>query len=267
MVDHAAIIPSFRDFSSYRAKPSVEPEPLRKPTVLEVDRVLSESPAGKLGKAIATEGWPWLERTGFMDSVIPGIAIHSLGGSVPFQADGIWGPYEWYYRERGGYSDLRLSPIGTFPGAGDALYSASGEVPEFSGTEGWLPRFLELWARLERAPFLYSFGCKEILVSEGENGVEFLDTGEVSEQLAWGHSPEEARHSANELRTFYEEILGWGESTQRERLRLMEIAEDPSKMDDRVYPLQSPDFAVHLNGLSLPEELQHFAVSPSSTDS
>lgn len=281
MVDHSALVPSFRDFSYYfsghsildaiaeakNPEPAAKPE-LPKPTVLEVDHILKESPAGKLGEAVSFEGWPWLERMAFLDSAIPGIKVHSLGGFVTFQADGIWGPYEWYYRERGGHGELRLAPIATFPGSQEALYSASNEVSEFAGPDGWIHRFLKAWESLERAPFLYEFPAKEVYI-DGEKGAKHtVVTGEDTMQAGWGHSPTDAWLDAARYQPFYEEYFGWPKELQEERRELMEISKEPSNRDERVYPLDDPDFTVDWEALEVPDEFARFStVEEPSTDS
>lgn len=276
--DHASLVPSFRDFSHYFKGHSIEeliesaksaPEPeLPKPTVLEVEHILKHSPAGKLGEAISFDGWPWLERMGFLDAVIPGLKVHSLGGIAPFQADGIWGPYEWYYRERGGYASLRLAPIATFPGAQEALYSAKGEVAEFSGPEGWVPRFLKLWEKLERSPFLYEFPAREVNYEKTEGGLELVLTGEDILQPGWGYSPTDAWLNTAQYSAYYEEYFGWTKELQEKRRELMEISKEPANRDERVYPLEDPDFTVNWDALAAPDELQRFLeVEADSADS
>lgn len=279
MTNHASLVPSFRDFSHYfsghsildeldgAAAPAPESEPkLPNPTVLEVEHSLKESPAGKLGEAISFEGWPWLERMDFLEAAIPGLKVHSLGGIAPFQADGIWGPYEWYYRERGGHGELRLAPIATFPGAQEALYNAHSEVSEFVGTEGWIRRFLASWERLERSPFLYEFPAKEVYI-EGEEGAKrTVVTGEDTVQAGWGYSPTDAWLDAARYQPFYEEYFGWPKELQEARRELMEISKEPINRDERVYPLEDPDFAVDWDAIAVPVDYAKFfeAVEPSA---
>jgi len=262
MADHAALVPSFRDFSYLRNSTDEKAERLPKPTVQEVAQILEHSPAGKLGQAVNTEGWPWLERMGFMDAVIPGILFHSLGGLVPFQADGTWGPYEFYYRERHGHATLRLTPIATFPGAWNALYSAKADAPEFAGTTGWLTRFLELWEQLSVAPFLYKFQARDVNIrktGEGENATRELVFGEgFTEVAGWGFTAEEARSDALSVVPFYEEQFGWTPGLQEARFEAMEVAELPLNSDERVFPEEQPRFEVNRGALAVPEELSKF---------
>lgn len=262
MADHAALVPSFRDFSYYRNSTDEKSERLPGPTVQEVTQILEHSPAGKLGQAIYTENWPWLERMDFMDSVILGIRFHSLGGFVPFQADGTWGPYEFYYRERHGYAELRLAPIATFPGVSGALYSAKADVPEFAGTTGWLMRFLELWEQLSIAPFLYEFQGRDVSIRRGgeEEGaeLELVFKDGFTDVAGWGLTPAEARKNALTVVPFYEEQFGWTVELQEARFRAMEIAELPLNSDDRVFPVENPHFEVNWTALAVPEELSKF---------
>lgn len=271
MKDHASLVPSFRDFSYYSesaglfdeldgaAEPTPEPEPeLPKPTVLEVERILKQSPAGRLGEAISFEGWPWLERMSFLEAAIPGLKVHSLGGIAPFQADGIWGPYEWYYRERGGGAELRLAPIATFPGAQGTLYSAQAEAPEFAGFEGWLRRFLQCWENLERSPFLYEFPAREVYTTRQDEVLVNVVTGEDHLQPGWGHSPTDAWLNAAAYQPYMDEHFGWTRELQEERRELMEISREPANLDERAYPLEDPDFTVNWTELEVPDELKGF---------
>lgn len=259
MADHAPLIPSFRDFSYLRPE-TFDPElpELPKPTISEVERALAESPAGKLGQAIDIDRWPWLERMSFLDSVVPGIRVHSLGGIAPFQADGIWGPYEWYYRERGGGADLRLAPIATFPSAQESLYGSGAEVKEFAGSEGWVSRFLTLWEKLSRSAFLYEFPAREVHVIQGAQGLELQLTGETTVEASWGHSPQEARQNAAGYHPYLDEKLGWTRELQAERRELMEISEEPINSDNRDYPAEDPRFIVLREKLVVPAELARF---------
>jgi hypothetical protein len=263
MADHEPLIPSFRDFSYFQPEvfgPQL-PE-LRKPTVLEVERVLSESPAGKLGLAVDTEGWPWLKRMDFLDAVIPGLKVHSIGGMEPFQADGIWGPYEWYYRERGGGASLRLNPLGSFPGISEALYGAHERSEMFAGTQGWVTRFLQLWERLAVESYLYEFDAKTISidrVGDEENPrFELRDTGEVEITYGRGFSIEEARNAAGTYSSYLDERLGWSRELQDARRELQEISLSPRNSDERVFPSQTPDFTVLWNELQIPEGFERF---------
>jgi len=262
MADHAALVPSFRDFSYLRNSTDERAEKLPKPTIPEVAQILEHSPAGRLGQAVYTDNWPWLERMDFLDLVIPGIRFHSLGGFVPFEADGIWGPYEFYYRERHGRSELRLAPIATFPGLSGALYSAKADTPEFAGTTGWLNRFLSLWEKLSVAPFLYEFQARDVSIrrnGESENAEFQLVFGEGFTDVAgWGLTPEEARQYAVSVVPFYEEQFGWTPELQEERFRAMEVAELPLNSDDRVFPEVTPTFAVNWAALVVPGELSRF---------
>jgi len=262
MADHASLVPSFRDFSYLRNSTDEKAERLPKPTVQEVAQILEHSPAGKLGQAVNTESWPWLERLKFMDAVIPGIRFHSLGGFVPFEADGTWGPYEFYYRERHGHAELRLAPIATFPGAWQALYSAKADAPEFAGTTGWLTRFLDLWEQLSIAPFLYKFQARNVNIrrnSEEESAELELVFGEGFIDVAgWGLTAEEAREDALTVVPFYEEHFGWTPKLQEERFRAMEIAELPLNSDDRIFPDETPRFEVNWKALTIPEKLNKF---------
>lgn len=262
MADHAALIPSFRDFSYYRNSTDEKSERLPKPTIQEVAHILEHSPAGKIGQAVNIEGWPWLERMAFLEAVIPGIRFHSLGGFVPFQADGTWGPYEFYYRERHGHAEVRLAPIATFPGVSGALYSAKAEAPEFAGTTGWLTRFLELWEQLSVAPFLYEFQARNVGIrpSGGEEGAELelvFEDG-FTDVAGWGLTPEEARKGALTVVPFYEEQFGWTVELQEARFRAMEVAELPLNSDDRVFPVEQPRFEVNWEALAIPEDLSKF---------
>lgn len=265
MADHAALTPSFRDFSYLRPETLGPQLPeLRRPTVLEVERILRDSPAGKLNRAISTEGWPWIDRMAFLDSAIPGIKVHSLGGLVPFQADGIWGAFEWYYRERGGGSSLRLSPIGSFPGVSESLYGASGDADEFAGSSGWLNRFLALWERLSVDTFLYEFDAREVSIVRSESDeriIEFVPTGESMVQYGRGHSAEEAWESAGSYSAYLDEKLGMDRSAQAHYRELMEISRTPLNSDERVFPLEAPDFRVNWDGLEVPDELGRFLES------
>jgi len=262
MADHAALTPTFRDFSYFRNSTDEKTDRLPKPTVREVENILTQSPAGLLGQAVSTEGWPWLERMNFMDAVIPGIRFHSLGGIVPFQADGTWGPYEFYYRERHGYAELRLAPIATFPGPSEALYSAKSSAPEFAGSTGWLTRFLELWEKLSIAPFLYRFQARDVNIhrSDESEGADFrLVFGEGFTDVAgWGFDAEEARRSALTVVPFYEEQFGWTPELQQERFRAMEVAELPLNSDDRTFPEETPHFGVIWEALAVTDDLSHF---------
>lgn len=270
MTDHSSLVPSFRDFSFYMKGHSTlhssgdsssegEAE-LRLPNILEVERILRESAAGRLGKAVDTEGWPWLERMEFLEGAIPGIKVHSIGGYVPFEADGIWGPYEWYYRERGGGATLSLAPIGTFPAAADGLYRASQSVDEFAGSTGWVSRFLGLWEQLSVAKFLYKFSARDISVEKDENSGLFSlgNSEELKSQYGWGHSPEEAWLETQAFIQYFEEKLGWSQEFQREWRERMEISRVPLNADERVFPAEAPDFRVNWEALDIPEDYEHF---------
>jgi len=263
MVDHAPLVPSFRDFSYLRPEPFGPQLPeLRKPTVLEVERILNESPAGKLGLAVSTEGWPWLDRMAFLDKVIPGLKVHSLGGLAPFQADGTWGPYEWYYRERGGGSSLRLDALGTFPGLSGSLYGSSGDADEFAGSKGWVDRFLLLWESLTVDSYLYEFDSKKISIErigdKSSSSFEFRDIGEFEVSYGRGHTPEEAWESTSAYSSYIEEIIGLTRELQLEHWERREISRTPLNSDERVFPAETPDFTVRWDALKVPEELSHF---------
>jgi hypothetical protein len=259
MADSAALLPSFRDFSIYFRGQPTGPQSAKaaipKPTVLEVEHILEESTAGQ---PVNFEGWPWLERMEFLQDAIPGIRVHSLGGIAPFEADGIWGPYEWYYRERGGGADLWLAPIATFPGAQAALYSSGAEVKEFAGSAGWITRFLKLWERLERSPYLYEFSAREVYLRKTEWGIVPFVTGEVTTQAGWGHTPDEAWLNVASYIPYFEEQRGWTRELQAERRELMDISKQPLNKDERVYSKIAPDFTVNWDGLAVPKELSNF---------
>lgn len=249
--DPRKLLPSFRDFSSWD-KFELDSEgnicfvestenQSTPPTVHEVMAALEADP-----NALETEGWPRLEESAEIAEKIPGLVVHSYGGFAPFQADGVWGPYEWYYRERGGASSLGLAPIGTFPSATDALYWASGEAEEFKGSDGWIDRFLDHWVRLAPGPDGYWFEVNRVKPYRAEDGSMLFDVleGEREEIFGWGNSAEEALEYTSKPSPYLEEH-GWSEDFQRK----IWIAQGPTVecarlAAVRIYPTEHPSFEV-----------------------
>lgn len=247
------LIPSFRDFSSggefeldsegsivFVESPEPE-EPISPLTANEVAEILKSNP-----DALRTESWPRLSASSELAEKIPGILIHNYGGFVPFQAEGVWGPYEWYYRERGGGSSLGLAPIGTFPSATDSLYWASGEADEFQGSEGWIDRFLSHWVRLAPGPDGYWFEGRKVNVFRDEAGELDFTVKEGPEELfGWGNSAEEALADSRKPSAYLLEA-GFSEELQERIWQAHELTVEKSRLAAvRVYPPNHPSFELN----------------------
>lgn len=145
------LIPSFRDFSYHIPAERRDFFPKSQDRELDVIAELIEL------QELKTSDWPQLEKYAFMSEYIPGIMFHTTGGVCPFQAEGVWENYEFYYRERGGVAELRLAPIGTFPSHSKAHWEASINVEEFREGNGWISTFLTLWKNLQETETVWGF--------------------------------------------------------------------------------------------------------------
>lgn len=99
---------------------------------------------------------------------IPGLVLESAGGSSPYQSDGTWNEWSFYFRYRHGWASLVVGK--DFGGEGEdsvlnliqnPYWSAGVEYPsEDDGdltVEQFTNLFCELWKILESLPFKYEF--------------------------------------------------------------------------------------------------------------
>lgn len=166
-----------------------------------------------------------------VDHNIPGFQLYSIGGEVPCEATGkMFGMY-FYYRDRHGYSTLRLSPIDDLGVIiMEPSYDSDIETVEFGGVENFFNNLSTLIRRLEKSVFRWEFGAYN------KNGVL------QDEFTMHAHSPELAYE-----RLFM--IPDWCEGEDRKRFaeliesrREFRVDPMPLNSDDRFFPEVDPDF-------------------------
>ena len=154
---------------------------------------------------------------------IPNLEFESYGGMVPFQADGKWDGWPFYFRYRSGHVSLKL---GYWKGEGpnedsidltQAPYWASSQsygdpLDGCLNMKEFISLFIELAANLEDGWFSYEF--KEV---DGEGSFH-----------AYGKTKEEAFRN---LQTF---------SSTKGKV----FSPEPIMEDNRVFPSVRPDFLV-----------------------
>jgi hypothetical protein len=158
---------------------------------------------------------------------LPGLDVDYMGGSAPFQVEGAWHGYAFYFRYR--YDTVRLQ-VGAGAGGQHPLWIAELTEAESAGFHGALSvdeftqLFLRLASQLQRAPFIYLFKptSPEVIAREGP-------------WQSAGHSAESAlallRERVRDLR--HDSYLDME----------IEFDDTPVNEDLRVFPDQAPPFA------------------------
>jgi len=171
------------------------------------------------------EAWRDVERE-YMRRHVPGVELEQWGGCVPFQAEGAWDGYQFYFRYRGGWASLSIATQGDDPVETPGWRASTA----YGDTWGGSLEFVEfvsllcyLRSQLQRAPFHYDFPV--LSKPESVESEYLLSLNQVS---AWGHSPQEA-YRALASREHYN---GWG------------IDPTPLNEDRRTFPDKDPDFFV-----------------------
>lgn len=181
------------------------------------------------------DAWSWLAE------IVPGIVVHSAGSLVPFQAEGLISGYPFYYRERGGVATLKVAEkdASNAYGTDKILWSASENVEEFRAGSHWIASLVNLFARLDKAPFLYYFPGKKVGFSGSQDVNTMYATDEPQTYAGWGDTPEEAYAYAMQP-SEYLLSLGWTEEIQRRLWELKQVSPVPVNTDERVYPQEVP---------------------------
>lgn len=181
------------------------------------------------------DDWEWLAK------LVPGIVIHSAGGMVPFQAEGLINGYPFYYRERGGVAALKVAEKDAKDayGTDGILWSASEEVQEFRAGPHWIVSLVNLFDRLEKAPFFYEFAGRKTDYSDPYDVESMYATDEPQSYFGWGDSPEEG-YAYLMKPSEYLLSVGWSEETQVRLRKLQQISSIPLNEDKRVYPQETP---------------------------
>ena len=154
---------------------------------------------------------------------IPNLEFQSYGGMVPFQADGKWNGWDFYFRYRSGHVTLKLGYYGGEGPTGDAIdltqapYWASSKsygdpLDGCLNMDEFISLFLELASNLEDGWFSYSF--KEI---DGEDIVyTYAETLEKALEALKIHSSKRGKTYST----------------------------TPVMEDNRIFPALKPDFLV-----------------------
>jgi hypothetical protein len=185
--------------------------------------------------------WAWLQK------IIPGMIVSSAGGQAPFQAEGIYHGYPFYYRDRHGVARLNIGELdGEAPyDTATALYTASKETAEFRGGEQFVHNLVELVPQLKPGEFRYHFsGKKLVMLNDGGWSYTVSET-ETQERAGWGFTPEAAFES---MFTPIEYLIEHGCSAAQQYQMLTDQEFDPTPVneDKRKYPVVAPEFVVKL---------------------
>ena len=199
---------------------------------------------------------------------IPTLELTNAGGAVPFQAEGQWDGYDFYFRYRGGTATLK---IGTPEDViGEPLWSASMEYGRYLDgtldTEEFIYLFCTLARNLNKASYRYRFYDKN--VGPDATSTRYRADGttyQVNEEYTgWGLNPWDARRYAyarnKEYAQMYAEAAveaakkGAAEDAPNlfRNVALLDLTTDT--IDNRVYPAVRPPFTV----LSVPEPTTSF---------
>lgn len=175
-----------------------------------------------------------------LESFIKDLKIERMGGICPFQAEGRVGEYEFYFRERGGWSSLKLdryNPVGF-----EIEWMAGKNTIEFLGLEEFPEVFIDLLKNLEKAQFLYEFVGKKVDISKDDSEVLIAtETDEDELYYGWGHSIEEAIEDMNYVSDYLLEH-GFSEDFQKEINFKKNINPVPLNRDTRTFG-REPDYS------------------------
>lgn len=187
----------------------------------------------------------------FMKQYVPSLVVASAGGMCPFQAEGLLFGFNFYYRERHGWAELRLANAKDECYGGEGvLYSAGCEVEEFRDSSHWLPTLLELIPQLSRPPFPYLFLHKELKYTDSNDAfTAYVDEADeaMTARTGWANTPEEALEAVKK----FEEIAyltTHGITFEKQKflhdLMLSTLQEAPANSDERKFPEVEPVFEV-----------------------
>ncbi len=149
----------------------------------------------------------------------PGIRVHSFGGNVPFQAEGTWYGYWYYFRYRSGYVTLAIAdtPEGTtLKPLWKKGINYGGEYDGSLNKEEFVTLFCQLAQTMEKSPFFYIFETPE-----GREPNDFI--------CCWAHDLETAKKEVKETSKLSEKEF--------KNLKTKEI-------DDRIFPEKMPKFEI-----------------------
>lgn len=183
--------------------------------------------------------WTWLQ------DIIPNFIVSSAGGSVPFQAEGLYHGYPFYMRDRHGYAELSLGELdGEAPYSGSSiLYSAGVETEEFYGSENFIRNILALVPKLKRAPFPYQFEGKKLDFSKDNSWT--YTVSELKKEICWGwgYTPEEGFARLVEPSEY---LITHGASValQQQMMEAQAFSPIPVNSDERKFPDSDPLFIV-----------------------
>lgn len=162
---------------------------------------------------------------------VPGLHITSAGGVAPYQVEGTWLGYAFYFRFRGGSATLTIAR------KDDELFSRplwSAATSHGDDWSGWLNRkeftslFCELAGKLGKAWFRFEF---QVLSMPEPSLDGFLPAQQSSDiptrEWVWAYTVEEARERLKEY-----------------PYNSVQYAHEPITNDDRVYPETTPEFIV-----------------------
>ena len=211
-----------------------------------------------------------------LESQIVGLTIEYFGGHTPYQSEGTLGEYFYYFRSRNGNTTLRLM-LNRHPDPDDPTYNILGEaywsaekdsnhetgnnsivanfttdeqftVTEITTDEQFAALMLELFQKLERAPFNYEFSGNRVSFRSTDYGtaVPYV-TGEDNLYHSSGHSAEEAYAG---LFSFIDDLEKAGIRTENHRkiAKLQNVSPTALNEDSRVFPTTEPP----LFGLMVP---------------
>lgn len=185
--------------------------------------------------------WSWLQE------LIPGFIVSSAGGAVPFQAEGLFQGYPFYYRDRGGVASLRVGELdGDPPYQGNSiLYTASRETPEFEGSKHFISNLTKLIPLLDRALYLYDFIGKKLIYASTQDWSYTVSPTETEVTSSWGMTPEEAYL---ELMAPSRYLIEHGASAELQERMCLDRAFNPIPLnvDDRHFPASMPNFHIAL---------------------
>lgn len=178
---------------------------------------------------------------------IPGLLVESAGGACPYQSEGTWKGYPYYFRYRNGHAALKIGMPGTKPYGWDTvLWDASkqhgGDYDGFLEPEEFADLMIELVPQLKRAPRWWRVTGNKVRFREvpdevtGDTRVEAYVTGERDDTLCVAYTAEEAVERLTEMaRSGVGGRLG-GYS------HLLDLDVNGIEPDDRVWPDPEPLF-------------------------
>lgn len=184
--------------------------------------------------------WSWLQE------FIPGLIISSAGGQIPFQAEGLYLGYPFYFRDRHGSASLSVGALdGEMPYHGnDILYYASVETEEFEGAKNFIKNLIALVPELKRSPYSYTFIGKTLDLTKSGSGYA-ISEDKSTHYPAWGYTPDEAYMSLLEPSQY---LVDHGFSIERQAQMNKDMDFDRTPLDDdsRKFPVTDPDFRINL---------------------